>query len=185
MQKEWCQNSRQGALRSNRAPPVYCQSLDRGQNNYRRVSFPSFSNGKMPQPICVLITHGNIASQLLMMPGTGADVTVMGPQHPESPGFSCSSLQPPSLPTMTITANCSAMAPALGIFPVQELILRTSVCLIVCLQDFLWIDMIFIIPCSHTGEWTHPIWSKYCGSCCFTSPRPHTLAWWRHQCRYY
>jgi len=82
----------------------------------RRVTSPC-SSPVMPKHVSVLVTHGCKSSCLQMMPDTGADITVIGPQHLKSLGIPWSQLQTPPQ-TTTFTADGSEMAPALGMLTV-------------------------------------------------------------------
>ncbi|KAK4316013.1 hypothetical protein Pmani_012797 [Petrolisthes manimaculis] len=84
-------------------------------NSCRHLESAASSATKTPQPINVLVSYGEATSHLLMLPDTGADVTVIGKRHLEILGIRLSSLQPPAC-TTTLTADGSTMAPALGIF---------------------------------------------------------------------
>ncbi|XP_063860706.1 uncharacterized protein LOC135101063 [Scylla paramamosain] len=80
------------------------------QLSCRRVISPSPA---VPQHVSVLVTHGGKSSHLRMMPDTGADITMIGPQHLRSLQIPSSQLQTPP-DTTTLTADGSEMAPALG-----------------------------------------------------------------------
>ncbi|XP_066940974.1 uncharacterized protein [Macrobrachium rosenbergii] len=82
------------------------KTQDARQNSCRRLGYPSSTAPKTPQPICVLLSCGDINSRLQMLPDTGADVTVIGQRHLESLGIPRSSLQPLP-PTTMITADGS------------------------------------------------------------------------------
>ena len=67
------------------------------------------------QPICVLLSYEAVTSKFHMLPDTGADISVVGPQHLDILQIPRSSLEPP--PTTTkLTADGSPMSPALGVF---------------------------------------------------------------------
>ena len=67
------------------------------------------------QPVCISLSHGSTTSHIYMLPDTGADITIMGPQHLDSLHIPRTSLQPPpSSPPRN--ADNSPMAPALGTF---------------------------------------------------------------------
>jgi len=73
------------------------------------------STCQTPHPICVLLSHGDVTSQIHMLPDTGADISVIGPQHLDLLKIPRNSLKPPPA-TTTLTADGSPMAPALGSF---------------------------------------------------------------------
>ena len=103
----------QGGTPSNSAthsPSTKSQATQK--SSCRRVGS---SAPKTPQPISVLLSHGDITSRIQMLPDTGANVSVIGPQHLNLLKIPRSSLKPPSTAT-TLTADGSAMAPALGTF---------------------------------------------------------------------
>lgn len=114
-QKEHRQKPKRGAPSADGATPASSKQNDTKQYSCRRVGSPSCSNSKTPQHISVLLTYGDVSSHLQMMPDTGADVSVIGPQHLKSLGIPRSHLHPPPQ-TTTLTADGSKMAPALGTF---------------------------------------------------------------------
>lgn len=84
-------------------------------NSCYRLGSTSSSTSYSPQPICVTLSYGGAKSCLEMLPDTGSDVTVIGQQHLASLDIPMCSLRTPP-PTMTLTADGSQMAPALGTF---------------------------------------------------------------------
>ena len=87
------------------------QSLRKGKtSSCRRLGSVS---SQTPKPVCISISHGDTVSRMYMLPDTGADISVIGPQHLETLKIPRSALQP-SPPTTTLTADGSPMAPALG-----------------------------------------------------------------------
>ncbi|KAK4327485.1 hypothetical protein Pmani_002041 [Petrolisthes manimaculis] len=80
--------------------------------NYRRVGN---AQNKSPKPVNVHLCYDNKTSRLLMLPNTGADVTVLGTRHLKMMEIHKDSLLPPPLMD-TLTADGSQMAPALGCF---------------------------------------------------------------------
>ncbi|XP_069994141.1 uncharacterized protein [Penaeus vannamei] len=73
------------------------------------------STGRTPKPVNVTLSYGSKSSQLLMLPDTGADITVIGPKHLDSLGIPRCSLSPPPA-TDVLTADGSSMTLALGCF---------------------------------------------------------------------
>lgn len=83
-------------------------------NTCRRVD-AICSDPKTPKPVCIQLVHGELSSQLRMLPDTGADITVIGTRHLDLLQIPRDSLRP--LPaTPTFTADGSEMSPALGYF---------------------------------------------------------------------
>nr|XP_027211978.1 uncharacterized protein LOC113805212 [Penaeus vannamei] len=72
------------------------------------------STGRTPKPVNVTLSYGSKSSQLLMLPDTGADITVIGPKHLDSLGIPRCNLSPRL--TDVLTADGSSMTPALGCF---------------------------------------------------------------------
>ncbi|ROT64575.1 hypothetical protein C7M84_017481 [Penaeus vannamei] len=89
-----------------------CKSTRKTSTNQphraRRVS-----TGRTPKPVNVTLAYGSKSSQLLMLPDTGADITVIGPKHLDSLGIPRCSLSPPPA-TDVLTADGSSMTPALA-----------------------------------------------------------------------
>ncbi|XP_066953187.1 uncharacterized protein [Macrobrachium rosenbergii] len=110
--REKKKNRQDGSPSNSAARSNSCKTQDVPQNSCRRLGYPSSTAPKTPQPICVLLSCGDINSRLQMLPDTGADVTVIGQRHLESLGIPRSSLQPLP-PTTMITADGSKMTPAL------------------------------------------------------------------------
>lgn len=81
----------------------------------RKVKTTTTATCPTPSPICVFLTYGGTTSRLMMLPDTGADISVMGPQHLDLLNIPRSHLQPPSS-TTTLTADGSTMSPALVSF---------------------------------------------------------------------
>ncbi|KAK4310272.1 hypothetical protein Pmani_018151 [Petrolisthes manimaculis] len=112
-------DGRQSGFSSNNSVPNNNNNNNKHQdtriNSCRHLGSAASSATKTPQPINVLVSYGEATSHLLMLPDTGADVTVIGKRHLEILGIPLSSLQPPAC-TTTLTADGSTMAPALGIF---------------------------------------------------------------------
>ncbi|KAK8392009.1 hypothetical protein O3P69_017551 [Scylla paramamosain] len=67
-----------------------------------------------PSPtICIVVTHGERSDTMEMIPDTGADTTVIGPQHLQHLGLTSRNLQPP--PSLDYyNADGSKMPAALG-----------------------------------------------------------------------
>ncbi|KAK8394796.1 hypothetical protein O3P69_005935 [Scylla paramamosain] len=67
-----------------------------------------------PSPtICIVVTHGERSNTMEMIPDTGADTTVIGPQHLQHLGLTSRNLQPP--PSLDYyNADGSKMPAALG-----------------------------------------------------------------------
>ncbi|XP_050709713.1 uncharacterized protein LOC126994436 [Eriocheir sinensis] len=88
------------------------------RSSVRRVHSTSRAPPMPPPTISVTVTHHKGSGVLSMLPDTGADVTVIGPEHLRSLGLSISDLQPsPTDPKYT--ADGSPMAPALGSLQVE------------------------------------------------------------------
>ena len=75
----------------------------------RKVVTPSTKACPSPAPISVALTYRGDTSKIMMLPDTGADVSVMGPKHLDSLRIPRSSLQP-STSSVTFTADGSKMA---------------------------------------------------------------------------
>ncbi|XP_069978514.1 uncharacterized protein [Penaeus vannamei] len=91
-----------------------CKSTRKTSTNQtcraRRVS-----TSRTPKPVNVTLSYGSKSSQLLMLPDTGADITMIGPKHLDSLGIPRCNLSPPPA-TDVLTADGSSMTPALGCF---------------------------------------------------------------------
>ncbi|XP_068246738.1 uncharacterized protein [Palaemon carinicauda] len=104
-------DSTQGGSSSDKATPSSGKSKVVKKSSCRRVE----TFGKSPKPVCVLLTYGDVTSRIQMLPDTGAEVSVVGPQHLDLLKIPRSSLK--QFPTtVTLTADGSAMTPALGTF---------------------------------------------------------------------
>ncbi|XP_068235531.1 uncharacterized protein [Palaemon carinicauda] len=104
-------DSTQGGSSSDKTTPSSGKSKVVKKSSCRRVE----TFGKSPKPVCVLLTYGDVTSRIQMLPDTGAEVSVVGPQHLDLLKIPRSNLKPfPT--TVTLTADGSAMTPALGTF---------------------------------------------------------------------
>ncbi|XP_064111351.1 uncharacterized protein LOC135218832 [Macrobrachium nipponense] len=99
-------NAKQGGL-PNAMPPS-----SKLPNNCK-VKTSSSSTDSSPSPISIALTYRGETSKIMMLPDTGADVSVMGPQHLELLRIPRTELQPPAT-SVTLTADGSKMTPALG-----------------------------------------------------------------------
>ncbi|ROT64572.1 hypothetical protein C7M84_017478 [Penaeus vannamei] len=91
-----------------------CKSTRKTSTNQTRRA-RRVSTGRTPKPVNVTLSYGSKSSQLLMLPDTGADITVIGPKHLDSLGIPRCNLSPPPV-TDVLTADGSSMTPALGCF---------------------------------------------------------------------
>nr|XP_027213220.1 uncharacterized protein LOC113806302 [Penaeus vannamei] len=91
-----------------------CKSTRKTSTNQTRKA-RRVSTGRTPKPVNVTLSYGSKSSQLLMLPDTGADITVIGLVHLDSFGIPRCSLSPPPV-TDVLTADGSSMTPALGCF---------------------------------------------------------------------
>ncbi|ROT78807.1 hypothetical protein C7M84_002466 [Penaeus vannamei] len=91
-----------------------CKSTRKTSTNQTRRA-RRVSTGRTPKPVNVTLSYGSKSSQLLMLPDTGADITVIGPKHLDSLGIPRCNLSPPPA-TDVLTADGSSMTPALGCF---------------------------------------------------------------------
>lgn len=89
------------------------QERQQQKNRTNRLQTPKPEN--KPKNVCVLASFKGKSANLYMLPDTGADITIIGPQHLQSLGLSTSDLQPCS-PQAFFTADGSPMAPPLGFF---------------------------------------------------------------------
>ena len=85
----------------------------KNDNRCRRVD--DTSSDRSLKPVNVRLSYGGTSSSLLMLPDTGADITVIGPTHLDALGIPRSNLSPPAITDM-LTADGSSMSPALGCF---------------------------------------------------------------------
>lgn len=81
----------------------------------RKVETLSTTTCPLPSPISLTLTYRDETSKIMMLPDTGADISVMGPQHLEFLRIPRTALQPPAT-SVTLTADGSKMTPALGTF---------------------------------------------------------------------
>lgn len=83
----------------------------------RRVTATAAATARRPSetspPVIVSVTHVRGTGDLSMLPDTGADTTVIGPDHLRSIGLTLDDLQPPPQ-TPTYVADGSPMQPAIG-----------------------------------------------------------------------
>ncbi|XP_076032421.1 uncharacterized protein LOC143020148 [Oratosquilla oratoria] len=105
----------------------YCKSSEDWDENYHGPPSPgapgkaatcrkvSDGSGRSPTPVSIRIRFGNVSSSLLMLPDTGADVTMIGARHLGTMGISKASLQPPTSAPMYM-ADGSQMPPTVGRF---------------------------------------------------------------------
>ncbi|ROT75496.1 hypothetical protein C7M84_005966 [Penaeus vannamei] len=91
-----------------------CKSTRKTSTNQTRRA-RRVSTGRTPKPVNVTLSYGSKSSQLLMLPDTGADITVIGLKHLDSLGIPRCSLSPPPA-TDVLTADGSSMTPALDCF---------------------------------------------------------------------
>ncbi|XP_068246810.1 uncharacterized protein [Palaemon carinicauda] len=104
-------DSTQGASSSDKATQSSGKSKVVKKSSCRRVKI----FGKSPKPVGFLLAYGDVTSRIQMLPDTGAEVSVVGPQHLDVLKIPRSSLKPfPT--TVTLTADGSAMTPALDTF---------------------------------------------------------------------
>ncbi|XP_068238582.1 uncharacterized protein [Palaemon carinicauda] len=82
-------------------------------SNCRKVEALSTTTCPSPVPVSLDLTYNGETSKILMLPDTGADVSVMGPQHLELLQITRDELQR-SATSVTFTADGSQMTPALG-----------------------------------------------------------------------
>ncbi|XP_068216653.1 uncharacterized protein [Palaemon carinicauda] len=82
-------------------------------SNCRKVEALSTTTCPSPVPVSLDLTYNGETSKILMLPDTGADVSVMGPQHLELLQITRNELQR-SATSVTLTADGSQMTPALG-----------------------------------------------------------------------
>ncbi|XP_068245143.1 uncharacterized protein mRpL22 [Palaemon carinicauda] len=82
-------------------------------SNCRKVEAFSTTACPSPVPVSLDLTYNGETSKILMLPDTGADVSVMGPQHLELLQITRDELQR-SATSVTFTADGSQMTPALG-----------------------------------------------------------------------
>ena len=83
----------------------------------RRVSTTRTPHETSP-PVIVTVTHDKGIGKLSMLPDTGADTSIIGPDHLSSVGLTPEDLLPPPQ-TPTFTADGSTMQPAIGSVQVQ------------------------------------------------------------------
>ncbi|XP_068232095.1 uncharacterized protein [Palaemon carinicauda] len=82
-------------------------------SNCRKVEALSTTTCPSPVPVSLDLTYKGETSKIMMLPDTGADVSVMGPQHLELLQINRNELQC-SATSVTLTADGSQMTPALG-----------------------------------------------------------------------
>ncbi|XP_064100793.1 uncharacterized protein LOC135211412 [Macrobrachium nipponense] len=100
-------------MNANQGSPPNATPPSSKPSNCRKVETPSSSTDSSPPPISISLTYRGETSKLMMLPDTGADVSVMGPQHLELLHIPRSELQPPAT-SVTLTADGSKMTLALG-----------------------------------------------------------------------
>lgn len=86
-------------------------------SNCRRVG--DVFTDRSPKPVKVSLSLGDVSSHLLMIPDTGADITVIGTNHLDALNIPRTSLSPP-LMTDVQTTDGSSMPPAVGCFQVWD-----------------------------------------------------------------
>ncbi|ROT69912.1 hypothetical protein C7M84_011870 [Penaeus vannamei] len=91
-----------------------CKSIGKTSTTQRACRV---SRGRTPQPVNVTLSYGSKSSHLLMLPDTGAYITVIYLKHPDALGIPRCSLLPPP-PTDVLTADGSSMTPALRRFEI-------------------------------------------------------------------
>ncbi|KAK3876080.1 hypothetical protein Pcinc_019092 [Petrolisthes cinctipes] len=84
----------------------------------RRVQAATRTPSETSPPIVVSVTYEKETYTLDMLPDTGADTIIIGPDHLQHIGLSLSDLQPPPQ-TQTYTADSSLMKSAIGSVQVQ------------------------------------------------------------------
>ncbi|XP_068224072.1 uncharacterized protein [Palaemon carinicauda] len=124
-------DSSQGGSSSDKATPSSGKSKVVKKSSCRRVET---TFGKSPKPVCVLLTYGDVTSRIQMLPDTGAEVSVGGPQHLDLLKIPRNSLKPfPT--TVTLTADSSAMTPALGTFQATLMLGKQSCSAVIQVHD--------------------------------------------------
>ncbi|XP_068227911.1 uncharacterized protein [Palaemon carinicauda] len=123
-------DSTQGGSSSDKATPSSGKSKVVKKSSCRRVE----TFGKSPKHVCVLLTYGDVTSRIQMLPDTGAEVSVVGPQHLDLLKINRSRLKPfPT--TVTLTADGSAMTPALGTFQATLMLGKQSCSAVIQVHD--------------------------------------------------
>ncbi|XP_068222164.1 uncharacterized protein [Palaemon carinicauda] len=123
-------DSTQGGSSSDKATPSSGKSKVLKKSSCRRVE----TFGKSPKPVSVLLTYGDVTSRIQMLPDTGVEVSVVGPQHLDLLKIPRSNLKPfPT--TVTLTADGSAMTPALGTFQATLMLGKQSCSAVIQVHD--------------------------------------------------